>query len=122
MRIGYPLTILFGMGTSFRTGHLGIVLREYILLESQVLENWIDEPSILDRLSSAVSAYYILLGVMSGIFGAKIGPCMHDSSYVEWPYIPYIPILLIWTLPAVYVRVKTGLVVDRMMPEQQPIQ
>jgi hypothetical protein len=83
--------------------------------EKKILESWNAEASILDRLSSVVSVYYILLGIMAGIYRASTGPCMHNNSYVEWPYIP---LALIWTLPAICVRIKVGRVVDKMLPER----
>ncbi|RIB24453.1 hypothetical protein C2G38_2069984 [Gigaspora rosea] len=60
-----------------------------------IIKDWI---ALLDRLSSLVSAYYILVGIFAGIFKAA-GPCMSDSSLQDWPYIP---LLLIWTLRCNY--------------------
>ncbi|CAG8769610.1 15075_t:CDS:1, partial [Gigaspora rosea] len=76
-----------------------------------IIKDWI---ALLDRLSSLVSAYYILVGIFAGIFKAA-GPCMSDSSLQDWPYIP---LLLIWTLPAIYVRIRNGKVVNKVLPKR----
>ncbi|CAG8624244.1 19764_t:CDS:2 [Racocetra persica] len=78
-----------------------------------VINNWVSEASLLDRLSSIVSAYYILVGIFAGITKAA-GPCMTDNSLQDWPYIP---LLLIWTLPAIYVRIMKGRVVNKVLSE-----
>src|SRR4051812_13604379 len=40
---------------------------------------------------------------------------MYNNPYnVEWPYIP---LALIWTLPAICVRIIMGRVVDKVLPE-----
>ncbi|CAG8678756.1 10644_t:CDS:2, partial [Racocetra fulgida] len=70
----------------------------------------IAEASLLDRLASLVSAYYIFVGIFAGISKAA-GPCMEDKSLEDWPYIP---LLFIWTLPVIYIRIRKGRVVDRM--------
>ncbi|CAG8621593.1 12409_t:CDS:2, partial [Dentiscutata heterogama] len=78
-----------------------------------ILDNWVAEASLLDRLASLVSAYYILIGIFVGISKAA-GPCMEDNSLEDWPFIPT---LFIWTLPIIYLRIKNGKVVDRVSPE-----
>ncbi|RIA86036.1 hypothetical protein C1645_829890 [Glomus cerebriforme] len=56
--------------------------------------------SVLERLSSLVSAYYIVVGIMAGI-------SMVTGSVVcvSWPYIP---LLLSWTIPALCRRGFSG--------------
>jgi hypothetical protein len=71
--------------------------------QEEIMRECIAEASILDRLSSLASAYYILVGIFAGLARA-IGPCIRG----DWPYIP---IALAWTLPAIYVRVLGGKVV-----------
>ncbi|CAG8639459.1 41233_t:CDS:1 [Gigaspora margarita] len=83
-------------------------------MQKRIINDWIAEASLLDRLSSLVSAYYILVGIFAGIFKAA-GPCMSDSSLQDWPYIP---LLLIWTLPAIYVRIRNGKVVNKVLLER----
>src|SRR5205823_6751648 len=61
------------------------------------------EASILDRLSSFVSIYFILVGILSGI-GRTFGPCVWE----DWPLIPP---ALAWTLPAVFKRFYGGIIV-----------
>jgi len=71
--------------------------------QEEIMKECIAEASILDRLSSIASAYYILVGIFAGVARA-IGPCVKG----DWPYIP---LALAWTLPAIYVRVLGGKVV-----------
>jgi len=71
--------------------------------QEELMKECIAEASILDRLSSLASAYYILVGIFAGIARA-IGPCIRG----DWSYIP---LALAWTLPAIYVRVFGGKVV-----------
>lgn len=68
----------------------------------KLLKECIAEASVLDRLSSLASAYYIFLGIFAGITKAiRIGPCTGD----DWPYLP---LALAWTFPAIYKRVSGG--------------
>ncbi|GBC01927.1 hypothetical protein RclHR1_04390012 [Rhizophagus clarus] len=68
----------------------------------KLLKECIAEASVLDRLSSLASAYYIFLGILSGLTKAiRIGPCTGE----DWPYLP---LALAWTLPAIYKRVSGG--------------
>ncbi|CAB5197052.1 hypothetical protein RhiirA5_424366 [Rhizophagus irregularis] len=69
----------------------------------KLLEECIAEASVLDRLSSLASAYYIFLGIITGLIKAmRIGqPCPKE----DWPYLP---LALAWTLPAIYKRVYGG--------------
>ncbi|CAB4373756.1 hypothetical protein RhiirA5_499088 [Rhizophagus irregularis] len=68
----------------------------------KLLKECIAESSALDRLSSLASAYYILLGIFSGLTKAiRIGPCTGE----DWPYLP---LALAWTFPAIYKRVSGG--------------
>ncbi|CAB4411669.1 unnamed protein product [Rhizophagus irregularis] len=68
----------------------------------KLLRECIAEASVLDRLSSLASAYYIFLGIFSGITKAiRIGQCTGE----DWPYLP---LALAWTFPAIYRRVSRG--------------
>ncbi|CAG8730971.1 1340_t:CDS:1, partial [Cetraspora pellucida] len=40
------------------------------------------------------------------------GPCMDDKSLEDWLYLP---LLFIWTLPIIYIRIRKGRVVDRVL-------
>jgi hypothetical protein len=57
--------------------------------------------SVLERLSSLISVYYIVVGVIAGISRAigTVYPCE------SWPYIP---LLLSWTIPAILRRAFSG--------------
>ncbi|CAG8482343.1 38189_t:CDS:2 [Gigaspora margarita] len=98
--------------TGLPVGHYAMKIKADEI-QKRIMNDWVTEASLLDRLSSLVSAYYILVGIFAGIFKAA-GPCMSDSSLQNWPYIP---LLLIWTLPAIYVRIKNGKVVNKVLPE-----
>ncbi|CAB4477700.1 hypothetical protein RhiirA1_461543 [Rhizophagus irregularis] len=68
----------------------------------KLLEECIAEASVLDRLSSLASAYYIFLGIITGLTKAMhIGPCTEE----DWPFLP---LALAWTFPAIYKRVSGG--------------
>ncbi|RIA96700.1 hypothetical protein C1645_815009 [Glomus cerebriforme] len=68
----------------------------------KLLRECIAESSVLDRLSSLASAYYIFVGILIGITKAiNAGQCTGS----DWPYLP---LLLAWTLPAIYKRVFGG--------------
>ncbi|CAG8601402.1 6777_t:CDS:2 [Ambispora leptoticha] len=56
--------------------------------------------SVLERLSSLASLYYISIGIIAGISRA-LGP----SFCEDWPYIP---MALSWTLPAIFRRIVHG--------------
>ncbi|CAG8487805.1 1431_t:CDS:1 [Ambispora gerdemannii] len=56
--------------------------------------------SVLERLSSLASAYYIFVGIIAGITRA-IAP----RACEDWPFIP---LVLSWTLPAIYRRIAHG--------------
>ncbi|RIA84829.1 hypothetical protein C1645_783317 [Glomus cerebriforme] len=56
--------------------------------------------SVLERLSSLVSAYYIVVGSLAGI-SMVTGSVVCES----WPYIPS---LLSWTIPALCMRIFSG--------------
>ncbi|CAG8652619.1 4406_t:CDS:1, partial [Cetraspora pellucida] len=85
-------------------------------IQKEALELCIVKPSILDRLSSLVSGYYILFGIYIGV--SKLifdeNPCTYKDSFQDWPFIS---LLLIWTLPVIYVRTAYGNVVDRMVTD-----
>ncbi|GES93502.1 hypothetical protein GLOIN_2v1478081 [Rhizophagus clarus] len=85
-------------------GHhtMEIAVDEQDKLVIQLLKECIAEASVLDRLSSLASAYYIFLGMFSGLAKAiRIGPCTQE----DWPYLP---LALAWTFPAIYRRVIGG--------------
>ncbi|CAG8584368.1 5364_t:CDS:1 [Cetraspora pellucida] len=94
-------------------GHYAMKIDPYDS-QRKVIEDWVAEASLLDRLSSLVSAYYISVGIFVGIFRAT-RPCIEDKSLQDWPYIP---LLFIWTLPVIYIRLKNGRVVDKVLPER----
>nr|CAG8520263.1 4828_t:CDS:2 [Entrophospora candida]CAG8646211.1 7872_t:CDS:2 [Entrophospora candida] len=71
--------------------------------QKELMKGCVAEASILDRLSYMVSIYYLIVGILAGIVRA-IGPCIKE----EWPYIP---LILAWTLPAVFRRAIGGIVV-----------
>src|ERR1700722_8698897 len=61
----------------------------------KLLNECMAEASVLDRLSSLASAYYILVGIIAGLIKAiHIGPCNEE----DWPYLP---LALAWTVPAI---------------------
>ncbi|CAG8498997.1 574_t:CDS:2 [Ambispora gerdemannii] len=67
---------------------------------SEKLEACIANSSVLERLSSLLSVFFILLGAFAGI-----------SMVVRWDLCedwPYIPVALSWTLPAIAVRISNG--------------
>ncbi|CAG8792580.1 10069_t:CDS:2, partial [Dentiscutata erythropus] len=82
--------------------------------QKHILKDWVSEASLLDRLLMGVSAYYIVVGIVAGISKAA-GPCTDDKSLQDWPYIP---ILFIWTLPVIYVRIRNGKVVSKVLPKR----
>ncbi|CAG8759067.1 2367_t:CDS:2 [Dentiscutata erythropus] len=82
--------------------------------QNRILKDWVSEASLLDRLLLIVSAYYIILGIAAGISKAA-GPCTNDTSLQDWPYIP---ILFIWTLPVIFVRIRSGKVVNKVLPKR----
>ncbi|GBB88025.1 hypothetical protein RclHR1_14540004 [Rhizophagus clarus] len=70
--------------------------------------------SVLERLSSLVSAYYILVGIIAGISRVTTPAVCED-----WPYIP---LLFAWTIPAIYKRVIWGhLIVKNPIEEMENI-
>ncbi|CAG8480770.1 17746_t:CDS:1 [Funneliformis caledonium] len=63
----------------------------------EIMKECVAKASVLERLSSLASFYYILVGVISGIVRV-IGPSVCNE---DWPSIP---IALSWTLPAIFRR------------------
>ncbi|CAG8745241.1 23863_t:CDS:1, partial [Dentiscutata erythropus] len=63
----------------------------------------VSNPTLLERISSGVSFYYICAGMFVGI-SRIIGPCSEE----DWPYIP---LALAWTLPAVVKRIRGAKIV-----------
>lgn len=79
---------------------------KYTLFTSEQIEcvnECIAEASLLDRFSSIVSAYYILVGIFVAMY-RMLGPCTPQ----DWPYFP---LSLTWTLPAIYKRVYGGKII-----------
>ncbi|CAG8852637.1 41325_t:CDS:2, partial [Gigaspora margarita] len=79
---------------------------KYTLFISEQIEcvnECIAEASLLDRFSSIVSAYYILVGIFVAMY-RMLGPCTPQ----DWPYFP---LSLTWTLPAIYKRVYGGKII-----------
>ncbi|CAG8551579.1 5002_t:CDS:2 [Ambispora gerdemannii] len=58
------------------------------------------DASVIERLSSLASAYYIVLGAAVAIARLAV-----TSICQDWPYIP---LALAWTLPAIYRRTVHG--------------
>ena len=71
------------------------------------------EASILDRFSSVVSIYYIIVGIVAGL-SRVFGPCVRE----DWPYIP---LALAWTLPAVFKRIWGGIMIVHDPKKRFPI-
>jgi len=75
--------------------------------QEEYVKECIAEATVLDRLSSIASAYYILFGIFVGI--AKVTGAIENScSTKDWPYIPA---ALAWTFPVICVRLFNGKVV-----------
>ncbi|CAG8496543.1 4417_t:CDS:2, partial [Racocetra fulgida] len=68
--------------------------------QKECIKECIAEASILERLSPLVSAYYIIVGLLSGI--TRI---FSPSACTDWPYIS---VLLAWTIVVVYKRSICG--------------
>ncbi|CAG8649661.1 19084_t:CDS:2 [Cetraspora pellucida] len=83
-------------------GHYSMIINP--TTEQKVkMSHCVSNPSMLERVSSGVSFYYICVGIFIGI-SRVIGPC----TQADWPYIS---LALGWTLPAVLKRVRGGKVV-----------
>ncbi|CAG8719302.1 18795_t:CDS:1, partial [Racocetra persica] len=94
-------------------GHYALIIKP---TESQekVMNDWVSKASLLDRLSSLSSLYYISVGIFA-VISKALSPCMDDDSVEDWPFIP---LLFIWTLPAINVRIKYGNVVTMVDSER----
>ncbi|CAG8704209.1 23244_t:CDS:2 [Gigaspora margarita] len=75
------------------------------------------EPVLLTairRLQNPIPQY--VLGTIPAIaimgISKAAGPCMDDKSLEDWPYLL---LLFIWTLPIIYIRIRKGRVVDRVL-------
>ncbi|CAG8730222.1 16813_t:CDS:2, partial [Dentiscutata erythropus] len=68
--------------------------------QSKAFSEAVAETSVLERLSSLISAYYILVGWAMAILKIVVTQKCND-----WPYIP---ISLTWTLPVIYKRAVYG--------------
>jgi hypothetical protein len=75
--------------------------------QKKYMRECIAEATVLDRLSSLASAYYILIGIFAGIANATCS-LGNTCTIKDWPYIP---LALAWTLPVICVRVFNGRVV-----------
>ncbi|CAG8845741.1 3720_t:CDS:1, partial [Gigaspora margarita] len=84
-------------------GHYAMIIKP---TESQkkIMNDWVSEASLLDGLSSLSSLYYICVGIFAGVSKA-LNPCIDDDSVEDWPFIP---LLFIWTLPAINIRINMG--------------
>ncbi|CAB4488485.1 hypothetical protein RhiirA5_411119 [Rhizophagus irregularis] len=72
--------------------------------------------SVLERLSSLVSAYYIFVGIIAGISRVT----NQTNVCEDWPYIP---LLLSWTIPSIYKRIIWGhLIVKNPKIEMEDLQ
>src|SRR5207249_989731 len=74
--------------------------------QRQLIDGCIDcaaEASLLDRFSSVISIFYIIIGIVAGLSRA-FGPCVRE----DWPYIT---LALAWTFPAVFKRIARGIIV-----------
>ncbi|CAG8551400.1 8155_t:CDS:2 [Ambispora gerdemannii] len=69
------------------------------------VEECIANASVLERLSSLASAYYIMLGAIIAI--SKV---VRPHTCDDWPYLP---LALAWTLPAIYRRTVHGRLIVR---------
>ncbi|CAI2189453.1 5727_t:CDS:2, partial [Funneliformis geosporum] len=71
----------------------------------EFLNECVAKSSVLERMASLASLYYIIVGIVSGIVRAT-GPTVCDE---DWPSIP---LALCWTLPAIFRRtIRKNLVV-----------
>jgi len=68
--------------------------------QKRLLKGCITDASVLDRLSSLALVWYIVAAIFT-----EITRVMEQVSKGDWPYTP---LLLAWTLPAVYKRVIGG--------------
>ncbi|CAG8676210.1 11543_t:CDS:1, partial [Racocetra persica] len=68
--------------------------------QKECIKECIAEASILERLSPLVSAYYIIISLLSGI--ARV---FSPGACTDWPYIS---VLLAWTIVVVYKRSICG--------------
>jgi hypothetical protein len=57
--------------------------------------------SVLERLSSLVSVYYIMIGVVAGISRVT-------GAFFQCQSWPYIPLILAWTIPAILRKAFSG--------------
>ncbi|CAG8601662.1 8155_t:CDS:1 [Diversispora eburnea] len=62
--------------------------------------------SVLERLGSLATAYFILVGTITAI--AKLARVSDRDNCSDWTYLP---ILLSWTLPAIVIRTIKGKIV-----------
>ncbi|KAF0554662.1 hypothetical protein F8M41_019005 [Gigaspora margarita] len=82
-----------GLYTMKPSANQDIDLEEYV-------DRCIAKISVLERLSSIIPMYYIVVGALEGISRAAGSAVCED-----WPYIP---LLLFWTIPALWRRVSSG--------------
>ncbi|CAG8563179.1 6068_t:CDS:1 [Paraglomus brasilianum] len=69
------------------------------------LKECVTHISFLDYFTCILAGYFILVGIIIGIYRA-VGPCQEQ----DWPAIP---LLLSWTLPILILRVRKGKAVVR---------
>ncbi|CAJ0846877.1 13157_t:CDS:1, partial [Entrophospora sp. SA101] len=85
---------------------VGLHVKDMIITSTQkkIIENCTATASVLDRLSSLASAYYITVGIIAGISGV-VGPCTLE----DWPFLT---LLFLWTFGVIMKRTfGTGIVV-----------
>ncbi|CAG8647395.1 13409_t:CDS:1, partial [Cetraspora pellucida] len=74
-------------------------------MQKECIKECIAEASILERFSPLVSAYYIIVGLLSGI--ARI---FSPGACTDWPYIS---VLLAWTFVVIYKRSLCGKIIAK---------
>nr|CAG8659259.1 8295_t:CDS:1 [Entrophospora candida] len=66
------------------------------LEQKKIMKQCTANASVMDRLSSLASAYYIIVGIISGIYSAT-GPCTPE----DWPSLT---LSFLWTVPVIVKR------------------
>ncbi|CAJ0825590.1 5827_t:CDS:1, partial [Entrophospora sp. SA101] len=74
------------------------------LEQDKIMKQCTANAPVMDRLSSLASAYYIIVGIISGIYSAT-GPCTPE----DWPSLT---LSFLWTFPVIVKRtIRTEIVV-----------
>ncbi|CAG8708869.1 1975_t:CDS:1 [Funneliformis caledonium] len=82
---------------------IGIHTMEITELDKGTFRQCTGRASVLDRISSLVSVYFIVVGVIAGL--SRLHKPPNEEPCEDWPYIP---ILLFWTIPATIKRACWG--------------